>query len=391
MAHVRNTGVYWDGGPIRLQESLLTQKITTNNSFVQEFTHDLRDRLEKAKAELDNTMSSIDLNQTNQLLQNDTFNEEVKDLDAIVQREIDAIDQNDYKAKLEEKIKLEYQAAQYIAEMKRQFKELTENYKELADKTEDRNKEMLVSIQQAQNEFTKEEDQFNIDQANRLRLTKMVTVNPPPKFDNFRNFGTPTGMLAFFNEDLEEYFDDMMISERKDKSRLIIKTFGGKSAEYKATAKRFFQQTAAIELIKNVNTSMRDIYKELVYYIFTIKPKGDIGCRKQGESLTNYLQRWFTSMDYCGKLQNTQGTTIIRKILDKPKLLKVSNAIVREIKKQFFVKYANEERISKEEILGFAQRLDMLYADETSIGMKIISTIGQPQSPHMTGTVIFDE
>ena len=386
----KNNATHWDGGPIRLSESVLTRNVTTVDTTMNSFTQILKDRMLTTKEELDTTLASIDLDKTANMLKVDQKDQEVEDIDQIVQQEIGEIEETDYKAKLEEFIKLQHKAAKYVTDLKAQFKEVNDMNKELVDSAKQNNTHILQVVQDAENAADKAAQAFNRDQANRMKMTKMVAVNPPPSFDTYKNFGTAVGMIAFFNEELEEYFEDMMIIDKKDKCRILLKAFGDKSSEYKCTAKRFFQQKLAEELVAADKVTMREIYNEIVCYTFATRPKGDVGKRKDNESLTNYLQRWFTILEYCGKSANTQGTSIIRKIFDKPELLDCDQDVIRELKNKFFVRNVSGEKISKEEMLGFAQRLDMLYSGTNNLGLNIISSVNAVSRP-TTGMVALEK
>ena len=234
-----------------------------------------------------------------------------------------------------------------------------------------------------------DEQKFNINFTNRLKLTKIIGSNPPPKFENHASFGTANGLLAFLNEDLEDYFEDICLNDTKEKCRMILKIFGDKSQNYRNTAKRFFTQETVEQLVNNEKVTMRIIYKELVHFIFAKKPKGDVGSRKAGESLTNYLTRWFTIKDYCGVNKNNQGGKILKTIFEKPEMLKCKPEIIRELKAKYFVQHANEDPISKESLLGFAQRLDMLFAEEEELGCRVVATF-QEKTARQTGLVAID-
>ena len=222
-----------------MSESILTRNVTTVDTTMNSFTQILKDRMLTTKEELDTTLASIDLEKTADMLKVDQKDQEVEDIDQIVQQEIGEIEETDYKAKLEEFIKLQHKAAKYVTGLKAQFKEVNDMNKELVDSAKQNNTHILQVVQDAENAADKAAQAFNRDQANRMKMTKMVAVNPPPSFDTYKNFGTAVGMIAFFNEELEEYFEDMMIIDKKDKCRILLKAFGDKSSEYKCTAMRF--------------------------------------------------------------------------------------------------------------------------------------------------------
>ena len=210
--------------------------------------------------------------------------------------------------------------------------------------------------------------------SNRIQLTKLMAMNPPPLFDTNPRFGSASGLLSFLNEELEDYFSDICVEDKTEKCRLLLKIFGGKSEEYKRTTRRFFKQSEIQTLIEDPDTEMRIVYKELVHYMFVEKPKGNVGVRKNAESLTNFLERWFTLKNYCGVPVNKQGKSVIAGIFKNPSILNCSAEVIREFKKEFFVKHANDQNIDKAAILGFAQRLDMLFSGENELGVHALNS-----------------
>ena len=113
----------------------------------------------------------------------------------------------DYKAKLEEALKLQEKATQYILSLKDRCKQSDQLNKELVEQVKKNNQNMLEKVVEGEIAQAAAQEQFNKDHANRLKMTEMAAVHPPPKFDSYKNFGTAVGMLAFMNEELEEYSD----------------------------------------------------------------------------------------------------------------------------------------------------------------------------------------
>ena len=81
-------------------------------------------------------------------------------------------------------------------------------------------------------------------------------------------------------------------------------------------------------------------------------------------------------MEYCGTAEKAQGSKVVRQIFEKPETLRCDAEVIREFKREYFVKHANEELIDKASLLGFAQRLDMLYAGANALGMNVVSSTG---------------
>ena len=240
MSSTKEEHTYWEGGPMRLTESILTQKVTTSETRVSSFTQDLKEKIHATREEFERTISDIDLNKTTDILSADISRHEVENLETIVEEQLNIIEQGDYKEKLKEFIKLQHQAASYIVELKQKYKEASQLNKDLVDQAKDNNQTMLRAVHDVEQATAIAEMKANADYSNRLRMTKMIAVNPPPLYDTYRGFGCASGMLTFFNEELDDYFDDMLIVNRPDKCRIIMKSLGDKSVEYKNTIRRFF-------------------------------------------------------------------------------------------------------------------------------------------------------
>ena len=366
--NLTQSGTYWDGGPVTLTESITARNATakTYNSFID----GLREQIERTKIDLDATLAEPKFEKSFAILEKKTNECQVADLETIVNQKASEVQEHEREQKIKDLLRLQYQAASFIVELKSQIKDTQKLNRELKAQVEHQNILLMNKI----NGIEKFTSQDNMNMANRLKMTKMIGSNPPPKFDHHKGFGTADGLLAFLNEDLNEYFEDMCIIDKSEKCRLILKIFGSKSEDYKCTTRRFFMQETVHRLIRHSDSTMRMIYKELVHFLFVIKPKGKVGKRRHGESLTNYLTRWFTVKDYCGIPQHEHGKEILRDIFEKPEILDCRKEIIREIKAKFFVTYANDEIISKGALLGFAQRLDMLYAEPNEIGIHAIGS-----------------
>ena len=385
--NITKSGTYWEGGPAKLTESIVARKATTDN--FASFLEGMKDAIERAKTELDMTLneSSDILNQSTAIREKKAEETEITDLDTLVDAKVKEIQKDEQEAKLKEFLKLQYKAASHIVDLKAKMKETEEMNATLKTCVESQNDKLLDKVQEIEIQKTKDDQRVNMSMTNRIKLTKLVSANPPPKFDKHKAFGTASGLLAFLNEELEDYFDDICMTEKDEKCRLILKAFGERSEDYKCTARRFFTQENIHDLIKDDRITMRMIYKELVHFTFAKKPKGEVGPRRDHESLTNYLTRWFTIKDYCGIATDNQGGKILKAIFDRPDILRCNAEIIRELKAKFFVPYANNDKITKASLIGFAQRLDMLFAEENTLGIQAIGTAGPPNA---SGLVAID-
>ena len=357
---------------MNLKEDILRLKV-----YVQpflKFTEDLRKRLNETKAELDATLNKVDLDKSNAVISKDETGEVVADLETAVQEQLNEIEEDEILPKLREALTLQYKAAQFIVTLKAKLKETNELNEQLLQKASKDHDTMLHTVDRYETENAANEERRNITMSNRIQLTELIALNPPPLFDTNSRFGSASGLLLFFNEDLEDYFSDICVEDKTEKCRLLLKIFGDKSEEYKRTTRRFFKQIEIQTLIDDPATEMRIVYKELVHYMFVEKPKGNVDVRKSSESLTNFLERWFTLKDYCGIPANKQGKSVIAGIFKNPNILNCSVEVIREFKKQFFVKHANDQNIDKAVILGFAQRLDMLFSRENELGVHALNS-----------------
>ena len=195
---------------------------------------------------------------------------------------------------------------------------------------------MSQTVANHENNKVRAEDAFNVKISNRMKLAQLISMVPPPLFDNSSGFGQACGLLAFLNEDVEDYFLDICVEDKLEKSRLLLNVFGDKSVEYKRITRRFFKRIEVNNLVNDPDTTMRIVYKELVHYIFGEKPRGDVGTRKSSESLTNFLERWFALKDYCGVKEDIQGASVIAKIFKRPFVLNCSTEVIREFEREFF-------------------------------------------------------
>jgi len=133
MSSNKSSGAYWEGGPARLEESILTRK-TTTNCDLEKVMKSFRERLQEAKDDFDNTIADTDGEGTKELLGKEHSNMEINEIDQTVEKEVSQITSGDYEEKLKESYKLQYQAAEYIKKLKEKLKEREEVTKDLKEK-----------------------------------------------------------------------------------------------------------------------------------------------------------------------------------------------------------------------------------------------------------------
>ena len=379
---------YWDGNPVDMAEQSVLARKEPKQSYVENFVEKLKEKLETSQNALDATLQNISNDDLTGL--NET---QVENLDDIVEKEIDNIEVTTgqeakaYKEKLKEGLKISKKSVEYIKKLKTKYEEekkLTTELQEKANSTI----ETLAEVY-AEFDLTKARDaqraQFQYD--NRMRMNKMVATSPPPKFDDYAGGKKAANLLAFLNEDLEEYYEDLGVYEIKEKCRMLIKIFGKECNEHKQTTRRFLLQQPIQKAIEDQTLTARVLYKELVHYIFATRPEGNIGKRKDNESLTNYLERWFTLKSYCGSRQDRQGLEVMKSIFRNTGVLNCKDEVIMELKKEFYVKQLCNKTISRAEVIGVAQRLDMLYADTKKHELHIIGAAEE----HVAGMIAIDK
>ena len=370
---------------MNLIESIFARKRDKTNAF-SAFTDDLKQKIQTNKEELDATIQTVKLASGSELLNKSQEDEVIEDLETTVSDQVEQIAAGEREEKLKESYMLNKKAAQYIVNMKDKLREAEEMNQTLIDQMQRDQTTIMSAVHEHEDDKLKAQEVYNTTVSNKMKLIQLTAMNPPPLFDTCTGFGKASGLLAFFNEDLEDYFVDICVEDNIEKSRLLLKVFGDKSVEYKRTTKRFFKQVEVNNLLNDPSTKMRVVYKELVHYMFVEKPKGDVGTRKDSESLTNFLERWFTLKDYCGVSETKQGASVIAKIFKTPSVLNCSADVIREFKKEFFVKHANDQPIDKASVLGFAERIDMLFAGANELGIHAL-TASQSVSTPVNNTV----
>ena len=223
-----NNRTFWEGGPMKLTESVIDKKKKSSDAFLN-FTNTLREQLYVTKDELDATIASIPNEDTAGILKQSESDEVIEDLETTVDAKVGDIAENDRENELKEAFKLQCKAAQYIANMKEQLKETNELNKKLVDQMNKERENVLDAVKTQEVLDRDLDSKFNVNVANRIQLTKLIAANPPPVFENSPRFGSAGGLLAFLNEEVEDYFLDICVEETAEKCRLLLKIFGDKS------------------------------------------------------------------------------------------------------------------------------------------------------------------
>ena len=156
------SGAFWDGGPVRLTESVLTRKVTTSDRSIERFTKDLRDKIMDTKSELDKTIQSIGKEDAEHVLDWDESNLEVEGLEGLVDKDMAEVQADQYEVKLREAYKLQHQAAQYIVDLKRQCRDVDNVRQTLAEQAKDANKSILTALAKVENASQLADIEFKI-------------------------------------------------------------------------------------------------------------------------------------------------------------------------------------------------------------------------------------
>ena len=184
--NITKSGTYWEGGPAKLTESIVARKATTDN--FASFLEGMKDAIERAKTELDMTLneSSDILNQSTAIREKKAEETEITDLDTLVDAKVKEIQKDEQEAKLKEFLKLQYKAASHIVDLKAKMKETEEMNATLKTCVESQNDKLLDKVQEIEIQKTKDDQRVNMSMTNRIKLTKLVSANPPPKFDKHK-------------------------------------------------------------------------------------------------------------------------------------------------------------------------------------------------------------
>jgi len=367
---------YWNGKPAELASKSIRARQAPTQGYIDQFATELKEAIETNQTLLDQT---IDNKQNGEEPPEKVEDTEIDNLDTIVEQEINGLtitggdEATAYKEKLKEGLKMSKKSIDFIKKLKQKLADEKANNAIIQENAQKTIEEIAQLYAGFEVDKAQKEDEANKNLQTKIKINKMVAQNPPPKFDNYRGGKSAADLILFLNEELEEYFEDLCIFEKLEKCRLLTKIYGNDCAQHKQTTKRFLQQKSSVEMIENENITMMTVYKELVHFIYAVRPEGNVGKRRATESLTNFLERWFTLKDYCGSKQQTQGLQVMKSIFNNTRILNCQPEVLTKFKEEFYVKQLCNKPISKNEVMGFAQRLDMLYADEKASEMHVLS------------------
>ena len=214
-----NSGAYWEGGPVKLTESILARNATTK--AYDSFLANMKNSIQKAKDDFDRTLNETnDIQNKSALVREKTLEDiDIDQIEQAVSEKMKNINKNEQEQKLAECFKLQFKAASYIDKLKEAMKEAEKANKELSIQARTQHETLLATIKNEEASKIQEEQNFNVNMKNRLKFVKIIQNNPPPKFESHAMFGTIHGLLAFLNEDLEEYFEDIFLDDKFEKCR----------------------------------------------------------------------------------------------------------------------------------------------------------------------------
>ena len=211
-------------------------------------------------------------------------------------------------------------------------------------------------------------DCIETDKQEKLELAKAIRKNPPPKFLSSQTKDAAS-LIVFLNEDLEDYFSDMCVTDIISKSNLLPKLFDLKdpeSIEFQAKTKRFLKTTNVKNLIESDKVPMQEVYFNLAKYIFVTNPSESINKRQHGQSVTTYIELLWTLKEYCKEDKSVIGSKIIETICNDPSnTLNVTDEVMKDFRKELFIHTVSGKPISREDMFSTTMRLDMLNPVET--------------------------
>ena len=265
-----------------------------------------------------------------------------------------------YKAAYEEKCRIEQKAISYIETLHGEVDSSRKVQDDLIAEAQIR----AASIMEANYSALKQEAEKSAMMGenkvgDKFRFSMNVRKNPPPLYD--LKIDSAFSLIMFLNEDLEEWFEEMDITEKPDKCHQILKIFGSETMGHRQTARRFFKQASVVAAANDKNLTMGDIYKSLVSYIYASRPDSKLEKRASKETLTNYIEKWWTIKQYCGVEPNKIGTQILNDIFKDAELLTGMDKAFEKLKEKFYVNTLMDKEIQKGDLIGYATQLDVLY------------------------------
>ena len=200
-----------------------------------------------------------------------------------------------------------------------------------------------------------------------MTLFKNIRMNPPPNFIKLGNM-TAAALLIFLNEEFEEYAYEMTFHTLTEKCQVLPKIFVGetiKAIDFKEKTKLFLRWEVIQMRLKNGSIDTRELYNNLVQYVFGRSATADFKKRVKGQSLTVYCEKLWTLKEYCGIEKDKIGEYILKEVMEKPELFNTTKEIFYEFKKKFYIKVLTKEVINKNEVISFAGEIDLLNSEET--------------------------
>jgi hypothetical protein len=366
---------FWDKSNVSFSESWVSSSKTGNPgwSMNEELKQKITETFEsKAKAIIAETSAQMKVEQAS-IVSNHSFDPQAEK--SSVQNPIKYID---IKQGQHDTMKEAYEEA-YI--------DLYNQFSETSRRTVD-----FIKVKQKQNEELKElgtkfteismtkftesllEEHDNIidciqtDKREKLELAKAVRKNPPPQFSSSQARDAAS-LIVFLNEELEDYFSDMCVTDIISKSNLLPKLFDltdPESIEFQAKTKRFLKTTNVKNLIESEKVPMQEVYFNLAKYIFIDNPSESINKRQHGQSVTTYIERLWTLKEYCKEDKSVIGPKIIETICNDPtNTLNVTDEVMKDFRKELFIHTVSGRTISKEDMLSTTMTIDMLNPVET--------------------------
>ena len=375
---------FWDGSRVEFEakKDPAQEEAERNKSLTL-----LRGRISKIRTRLTEDKVKLGQNLRDSAKKDDLYSTILEaQMASSDEEEIPAIEQGThqsmleaYKAAYEEKCKVEQKAIKYIDTLKEKAGESQLLQEQLIQEATIRATDVMDG---AFSDFLNESNQnlrtLHAPSHDRVRLAQLVSKLPPPKYNPSND--SASKLIIFLNEDLEEWFEEIGIETKSEKCAYIHKIFSD-NIGYKQTTKRFLKQSAVTKAIAQDTYGMGDLYKSLVSYIFADNPEDNVQPIEKNETLTNFIEKWWTLKQYCGIAEATIGLEILKELFKDPSIVGGETKAWGKLKETYYVDALLNVKVGRGELIGVATKLDMLYPTHSNT---------RPQ-PKMAGLVALDK
>ena len=359
---------FWDGSRVEFEakKDPASDEAERNKSLTL-----LRGRIAKIRARLTDDKVKLGQSLRDSAKKDDLYSTILESkMSAVTSEEEDTPDELDqgehdtllaaYKAAYKEKCKNEQKAIKYIDTLKEKAEESQVHREQLIEEATIRATEVMDG---AFSDFVNESsgnvrDEYAPAQS-RIRLAQQIQKFPPPNYKPIKD--SASALIIFLNEELEEWFEEIGIFKKVIKCSYVHKIFADYPG-YKQTTKRFLRQATVTKAVENESYGIGDIYKSLVSYIFTNNPEDKVQPLGANETLTNFIEKWWTLKQYCGISEGSIGLEILREIFKDSSLIGGETKAWNKLKEAYYVETLLGNQIGRGELMGATTKIDMLYS-----------------------------